>query len=96
MGRGTGICSAQFHSTVMKSKIVSFSEKCLEPGITMKNKISQMDKYDVFPLICGIQIFFFKVHLYDMKLGGTVEGKEGVEREKAMRQGVVVRMGIPP
>lgn len=54
-----------------------------------------MDKYHVFLLICGIQIFF-KVHLYDMKLGGTVEGKEGVEREKAMRQGVVVRMGIPP
>lgn len=40
--------------------------------------------------------FFFKVHLYDMKLGGTVEGKEGVKREKAMRQGVVVRMGILP
>lgn len=40
--------------------------------------------------------FFFKVHLYDMKLGGTVEGKEGVEGEKAMRQGVVVRMGILP
>lgn len=37
-----------------------------------------------------------KVHIYDMKLEGTMEGKEGVEREKAMRQGVVVRMGILP
>lgn len=31
-----------------------------------------------------------KMHIYDMKLEGTVEGKESVEREKGMRKGVVV------